>query len=66
MSDRNPDDTLSGENGTYAFPGIPEHAEAFAKVLDAAARRIREGQSVRDVVAGMCLINVVTAASGRI
>jgi len=66
MTDRNPEDTLDGINGTYPLQGIPEHAEAFAKVLDVAARRIREGQSVRDVVAGMCLIEVVTAASGRI
>jgi hypothetical protein len=46
--------------------GIPDHAEAFAKVLVTAARRIREGQSVQDVVAGMCLVEVVTAVSGRI
>ena len=45
---------------------IPDHAEAFAKVLVTAARRIREGQSVQDVVAGMCLVEVVTAVSGRI
>lgn len=45
---------------------IPDHAEAFAKVLVTAARRIREGQSVQDVVAGMCLVEVVMAVSGRI
>jgi hypothetical protein len=50
----------------YKVHDIPDHAEAFAKVLVTAARRIREGQSVRDVVAGMCLVEVVTAVSGRI
>lgn len=66
MSDRNTYDTLGGINGTYPLQGIPDHAEAFAKVLVTAARRIREGQSVQDVVAGMCLVDVVAAVSGRI
>lgn len=43
---------------------IPEHAEAAARILTAAAKRIREGESTRDVCAG--LIDVVTALSGRI
>lgn len=43
---------------------IPEHAEAAARLLTKAAKRIREGESVRDVCAP--LIDVVIALSGRI
>lgn len=43
---------------------IPEHAEAAARILTKAARRIREGQSAREVCAE--LIDIVTALSGRI
>lgn len=43
---------------------IPDHAEAAARILTRAARRIREGESVRDVCEP--LIDVVTALSGRI
>jgi hypothetical protein len=59
-------DTPQAISAPYNVHGIPDHAEAFAKVLVTAARRIREGQSVQDVVAGMCLVEVVTAVSGRI
>jgi hypothetical protein len=44
--------------------GIAESSEAAARILTTAARRIREGENVRDVCAG--LIDVVTALSGRI
>lgn len=43
---------------------IPEHAEAAARLLTQAARRIRNGQNVRDVCEG--LVDVVIALSGRI
>jgi hypothetical protein len=43
---------------------IPVHAEAAAKVLTQAAKRIRSGESVRDVCGG--LIDVVMALSGRV
>lgn len=43
---------------------IPDHAEAAARLLTRAARRIREGQNVRDVCEG--LVDVVIALSGRI
>ena len=42
----------------------PAHAEAAARILTAAAKRIREGQSVRDVCSG--LVDIVLALSGRI
>jgi hypothetical protein len=43
---------------------IPDHAEAAARILTQAARRIRNGQNVRDVCEG--LVDVVIALSGRI
>jgi len=43
---------------------IPEHAEAAARLLTQAAKRIRSGQNVRDVCGG--LVDVVVALSGRI
>ena len=43
---------------------IPVHAEAAARVLTQAAKRIRGGQNVRDVCEG--LVDVVIALSGRI
>lgn len=43
---------------------IPEHAEAAARILTHAAKRIREGENVRDVC--LPLIDIVTALSGRI
>lgn len=45
---------------------IPEHAEAAARVFTKAARLIRGGESVQDVINRMGLIDVVTALSGRI
>ena len=43
---------------------IPDHAEAAARLLTQAAKRIRSGQNVRDVCGG--LVDVVIALSGRI
>lgn len=43
---------------------IPAHAEAAARLLAQAAKRIRSGESVRDVCGG--LVDVVIALSGRI
>lgn len=43
---------------------IPDHAEAAARLLTQAAKRIRSGESVRDVCGG--LVDVVIALSGRI
>ena len=42
----------------------PAHAEAAARILTQAAKRIRSGESVRDVCGG--LVDVVIALSGRI
>jgi hypothetical protein len=44
--------------------GISVSAEAAARVLTQAAKRIRSGESVRDVCEG--LVDVVIALSGRI
>lgn len=44
--------------------GISVSAEAAARVLTQAAKRIRKGESVRDVCEG--LVDVVIALSGRI
>lgn len=44
--------------------GISVSAEAAARVLTQAAKRIRNGESVRDVCEG--LVDVVIALSGRI
>lgn len=42
----------------------PAYAEAAARLLTQAAKRIRSGESVRDVCGG--LVDVVLALSGRI
>lgn len=59
-------DNPQGIDHEYTPQAIPDHAVAFADVLEVAARRIRAGQSVRDVIAAMCLDRVVLAVSGRI
>jgi hypothetical protein len=43
---------------------LAESAEAAARILTAAAKRIRGGESVRDVFAS--LIDTVIALSGRV
>ncbi len=57
-------DTLEGIKLDYPPQGISVSAEAAARVLTQAAKRIRKGESVRDVCEG--LVDVVIALSGRI
>jgi hypothetical protein len=47
-----------------ALPDIPECNEAAARLLTQAAKRLRNGESVRDVFSG--LIDPVIALSGRV
>jgi hypothetical protein len=43
---------------------VAEHSEAAARILTSAAKRIRNGESVRDVFGS--LIDTVIALSGRV
>lgn len=52
------------EMAPHFLDTIPDHAEAAARLLTQAAKRIRSGESVRDVCGG--LVDVVIALSGRI
>lgn len=57
-------DTLEGIKLDYPPQGISVSAEAAARLYASAAKRIRNGESVREVSEG--LVDVVIALSGRI